>query len=58
MQDDAKVQCPWCHEWLTLWVAVDEEGPLTLDCEVCCRPWLAHIQRDPEGRLHVTVVRE
>jgi len=58
MQDDTQVQCPWCHEWITLWIALDEAGSMTLDCEVCCRPWVAHIQRDTEGRPSVTVVRE
>ena len=58
MQDDTQVQCPWCHEWITLWIAVDESGSQTLDCEVCCRPWVMQITRDAHGGPAVTVVRE
>ncbi|MDE0837047.1 MAG: CPXCG motif-containing cysteine-rich protein [Akkermansiaceae bacterium] len=47
MQDDTQVQCPWCHEWITLWVAVDDTGSMTMDCEVCCRPMLI-ILNSPE----------
>ena len=58
MQDDSEVQCPWCGEWMTLWIAMDEVGTMTVDCEVCCRPWSVSIQRDFDGRPNVTVGRE
>ena len=58
MRDDAEVQCPWCFEWLTLWVAADDLGTMSVDCEVCCRPWTVTISRAESGGVSVDVARE
>ena len=58
MQDGCEVQCPWCGEWMTLWVAMDEIGTMTVDCEVCCRPWEVSIRRDGNGEVDLDVGRE
>jgi hypothetical protein len=58
MQQDLKVQCPWCFEWVTLWAALDDLGVMTVDCEVCCRPWRVCVTQNPTGSLEVAVDRE
>ncbi len=58
MQDEVQVQCPWCFEWITLWIAVDEQGASTMDCAVCCRPWVTWVARGSDGKPQVSVRRE
>ena len=57
MQQPLSIQCPWCFETMTLWVAYDDLGHMITDCEVCCRPWQLWIQRDSEGDLSARVER-
>ena len=46
------LQCPYCFETLTLWLAPDDVGEMVTDCEVCCRPWQLVVWRDAQGELH------
>lgn len=52
-----EVQCPYCGEWIQLWLDPTDLGELTMDCEVCCRPWVVRVWRDGES-LGVDVDRE
>ena len=54
---EQEVQCPYCGEWITLWLDPTDLGELTMDCEVCCRPWVLHVTRVGE-ELDVEVNRE
>ncbi|HIA03236.1 MAG TPA: CPXCG motif-containing cysteine-rich protein [Myxococcales bacterium] len=57
-QDAVEIQCPWCREWVTLWLTLDDLGVMTVDCEVCCRPWRLHVSRDENALLRAEVSRE
>lgn len=57
MSDVATVQCPYCFEWLELWVDPETRGSYVEDCAVCCRPWLVSATRDTDGGLQVQVQR-
>ncbi|HUH01647.1 MAG TPA: CPXCG motif-containing cysteine-rich protein [Kofleriaceae bacterium] len=57
MDDVAQVQCPYCFEWVELWVDPDTAGSFVEDCSVCCRPWQVSAARDADGALLVTVAR-
>ena len=58
MQEEVTVQCPWWFEHLTLWMTPDDLGRMTIDCEVCCRPWAMTVALQADGGLQVHVVRE
>ena len=51
-----RVRCPYCREWVDLYVDPDTTGVLVEDCAVCCRPWAVSVERDM-GRLRVHVSR-
>lgn len=57
VQEVARVQCPYCFEVLELYVDPDTRGQMVQDCDVCCRPWQVHVERDDDGELHVTIDR-
>ena len=57
MQQPVCVQCPYCFELVTIWLAIDDLGEMYYDCEVCCRPWTMHVSMDEEGELQVSVRR-
>ena len=46
MEDTVRVRCPYCREWVDLYVDPDTRGMLVEDCAVCCRPWAVTIERD------------
>ncbi len=59
---EVEVQCPYCFEVFEIWIDPMSRGELVRDCEVCCRPWLMHVQvqQDPwddTRRAHVSVKR-
>jgi len=56
MEDSVRVRCPYCREWVDLYVDPDTTGVLVEDCAVCCRPWTVTIERDM-GKLRVQVHR-
>ena len=57
MQCEVTVQCPWCFEFVLIWVDPQAQGEMVQDCEVCCRPWVMQIRRDGQGAPVVTVHR-
>jgi hypothetical protein len=56
VEDTVRVRCPYCREWVDLYVDPDTTGTLVEDCAVCCRPWAVTVERDA-GRLRVHVTR-
>ena len=52
MEDTVKVRCPYCREYVDLYVDPDTTGMLVEDCAVCCRPWAITIERSG-GKLRV-----
>jgi len=56
VEDTVRVRCPYCREWVDLYVDPDTTGALVEDCAVCCRPWAVSVERDA-GRLRVHVSR-
>ena len=57
MDDEAQVQCPYCYEWLELYVDPETTGSYVQDCDVCCRPWQVWVSRDEDGQLQLQVDR-
>jgi hypothetical protein len=45
MDEVTQVQCPYCFEWVELYVDPDTRGELVQDCDVCCRPWRVRVSR-------------
>ncbi|MEM9189520.1 MAG: CPXCG motif-containing cysteine-rich protein [Myxococcota bacterium] len=56
-EDTCGIVCPYCFEYLEVYVDPGSEGELVEDCEVCCRPWRLWVERDEHGALRVTVDR-
>ena len=56
VEDTVRVRCPYCREWVELYVDPDTTGVLVEDCAVCCRPWTVTVERDA-GRMRVHVSR-
>jgi hypothetical protein len=56
VEDTVRVRCPYCREWVDLYVDPDTTGVLVEDCAVCCRPWAVTVERDA-GRLRIQVSR-
>lgn len=56
-EHETTVQCPYCFEWVEVWLEPDLEGSLVMDCEVCCNPWQVEVNRDEEGSLSVEISR-
>lgn len=50
MQEDFVVSCPYCGEDVEVYIESDVEGTLVQDCEVCCNPWIVHVEVDGEER--------
>jgi hypothetical protein len=57
MDETQRVRCPYCREWVELYVDPDTAGDYIEDCEVCCQPWSVRVARDEDGRLQVAVSR-
>jgi hypothetical protein len=53
-EDIARIRCPYCREWVELYVDPETEGSFVEDCAVCCRPWQVTASREG-GRLKVQV---
>ena len=56
MVTDTQVQCPYCFEWVQLYVDPDTAGEYVEDCAVCCNPWAVSVRRDGD-ELRVSVDR-
>lgn len=50
------VQCPYCGEWVEIYLEPDVMGTIVMDCEVCCRPWQVFVVYDNDQR-YVDVTR-
>lgn len=57
MNDSQSVQCPYCFEFVEVWLEPDVVGELVFDCEVCCNPWLVRVSRDHGGDPTFSVER-
>ena len=53
---ETTVCCPYCFEFVTLWLDPSDLGELVIDCEVCCRPWRVIVAL-VDGELVLTVER-
>jgi hypothetical protein len=50
------VRCPYCGEWVEIYLEPDVMGTIVMDCEVCCQPWQVWAAWD-DGQRHVSVTR-
>jgi hypothetical protein len=57
MQQPVVIQCPFCFEFVTIWLAIDDVGEMYYDCEVCCRPWRLFVSLNEAGDLIATAQR-
>jgi len=57
MDDTSTVACPYCFEFVDVYVDPGSEGELIRDCDVCCRPWSLMVSRDQDGALTVSATR-
>ena len=49
------VTCPYCLQDVELDLDPETVGDFVQDCEVCCRPWAVHVERDGDGTPTVTL---
>lgn len=56
-EDLVTVQCPYCGEWVEIYVDPDTSGSMVQDCEVCCNPWQLTVRRSASGEPTVAVDR-
>ena len=56
VEETARVKCPYCAEWVDLYVDPETTGTYVEDCAVCCHPWAVTVDRS-SGRLKVRVDR-
>ena len=55
VEETANVRCPYCREWVELYVDPETTGVMVEDCAVCCRPWNVMVERDGDKmRVHVS----
>ncbi len=56
---DHEIQCPYCGEWVTIFIDPGGGGVQTYeeDCPVCCRPWVVHAVEEEPGGFAVGVGR-
>jgi hypothetical protein len=52
-----EVQCPYCGEWLEIYLDPESRGEMVQDCEVCCRPWALSVTADREDHREVRLER-
>jgi len=51
---DHQISCPYCGEFVDIFIEADDSGELIQDCEVCCNPWLVRIERrTADSRIEV-----
>jgi Cysteine-rich CPXCG len=56
VEDSQTVRCPYCREYVSVYIDPDNTGVMIEDCEVCCKPWQLEIDRSG-GKLKVRVSR-
>ena len=57
MQQPVTIQCPYCFELVTIYLAHDDLGTMYYDCEVCCRPWTLQVWLNEYGEVQATASR-
>lgn len=57
MDEQIELRCPYCFEWVMIYISPDTWGSLVQDCEVCCHPWQLEVRRNETGSLQVDVSR-
>lgn len=57
MLDPIQIQCPYCFEWVEIFLDPQTRGILVQDCEVCCNPWQLTVHRGTDGIPRVEVER-
>ena len=57
MEDTVRVRCPYCHEYVELYVDPDTTGMLVEDCAVCCQPMEVMVEVEGEDEASVSVRR-
>ena len=58
MEDTVRVRCPYCREWVDLYVDPDTTGMLVEDCAVCCRPMEVFVRCKPGEVLGISVTSD
>lgn len=59
VDEDARVKCPYCGEWIELALEpTAEEQRYIEDCPVCCRPMNVRVDFDEDGVAQVVVESE
>jgi len=56
LETNFDVQCPFCGEYVEIYLEPDVMGTVVMDCEVCCRPWQVWVAYD-DDRRYVDVMR-
>ncbi|HMP77742.1 MAG TPA: CPXCG motif-containing cysteine-rich protein [Kiritimatiellia bacterium] len=57
--DPARIQCPYCGEVIDIPDETDgARGSYVVDCSVCCRPIVVHVERAEDGMISVSAERE
>ncbi len=57
MLQPISIQCPYCFELVTIYLAYDDIGEMVHDCDVCCRPWNLRVWLDEDGVLRASAGR-
>lgn len=57
MDDSVQVQCPYCFQFVEIYVDPAVRGEMVQDCEVCCNPWQVMVRRRRDGSPVVSVER-
>ena len=57
--DDARIPCPHCGELIDIPVETDgSQGSYVIDCSVCCRPIIVHVELTGDGMIRVSAEKE
>lgn len=57
--DPASIQCPHCGEAIDIPVETDgSPGSYVIDCSVCCRPIMVHVEIAHDGTIRVSAEKE
>ena len=57
MLQPVSIQCPFCFETVTIYLAYDDVGEMIHDCDVCCRPWSLRVWLDADGDVQAQATR-
>ena len=57
MLQPVSIQCPYCFEHVTIYIAYDDVGEMIQDCDVCCRPWNLRVWLGDDGIIYARANR-